>query len=286
MPAIDTSQNIILTEYGAAKKQLAIQNKNNPIQLGYFAVGDANGLDNFTISENQEFLINEVWRGRIISLQNLEGEHEGIVNITTYIPYNECGSNYLKEYGIFDKDNKLIFVGKLNNYYKPAATSENAIPVIIQVKPVWGYRYGLSLYAASEYTYATKEDLLALDENAPTNKGAFIYFMSAPGRRVHGNMSATHSGSNIRIKHIYDELDVKDIVSGDYLVIHTPVTVKLPMLKNARLNIKRVYRDGEDTILTTYDTTVNKVDGEDVKIIDAYLTSLDLFCDGDNWFIG
>lgn len=277
---IDTTQNIILTSFGETRKELAITDKNNPIHLMYMAVGDANGADDFTISKEQTYLINEVWRGRLISIQNFEGEQEGTVGITGYIPIDECGGNYLKEYGIFDSSNNLIFVGKLNNFYKPAITSENALPVLIQVQVVWGYTYGLSLFAANEYTYATKSDLLALNENTPNNKGAFIYFMSAPGRR-----KALSFEGSAHIKKVNTIYDAQTIVSDEYLLVYNPMTIRLPIIKNGKLHIKRMYEGGDDLILTTNNPAVNKIDNADTKVIDTYMNSYHMFCDGKDWFI-
>ena len=285
MAYIDTTQNIVLTTYGKARKEVAISDKNNPIQLMYLAVGDANGIENFNINEDQDYLINEVWRGRLISIQNLENENQGTVAITGYIPPEECGANYLKEYGIFDNENKLIFTGKLDNYYKPASYAENALPVVIQVLAVWGYNYGLSLYASNEYTYATKKDLEDLDKNEPTNRGALIYFMSAPGRRRSMTNAGILEASHIRIRNVNDEIDIQNISSGDHLLVHKAMTIRLPNLNNGNVHIKRMYQGGEDIIVTTEDTTNKKIDGKESFAISGYMDSFSLFCDGANWYL-
>lgn len=283
MAIIDTTQNIVLTTYGEERKNVAITDKNNPIPLMYLAVGDANGLLDFTISKDQTYLINEVWRGRIISMQNLEGDYEGTTIITGYIPQKECGANYLKEYGIFDTNNNLIFVGKLNNYYKPSATAENAVPVVIQVNINWGYKYGLSLYSANEYTYATKKDLMDLDETVPTNRGAFIYFMSGPGRR---QTLTSSTGGSTRIKKVNTTYDAQSIISGDYLLVTAPMTIRLPIIKGANIHVKRTYTTGNDLLLTTPNPNINKIDGAESIVISGYMDSLQLFCDGTNWYVG
>jgi Phage-related tail fibre protein len=288
MATVDSSINIAITTIGAALKQNAVLDGNAPIDIKYFAVGDANGAATVTLDDTQTRLINEVWRGKIVSLQNLEGTDEGSVLLTAYIPADECAATYLKEFGLFDATNRLIFIGKLGDLYKPGSTSTGATPVLIQLKIVWGYSRGLSLESSDEFTYATRADLPANSSNMSnqtgSNSGAsYIYFMG--GENDSAQTSPTGSTIYTTVKTINTVYDLTDIDSGDFLIVTSAMTLKLPIVDNGIFYVKRMY-EGDDLILTTEDTDLYKIEGETSIAITTNKQVLTLVCDGTNFYLG
>ena len=162
-----TGKKIILTDIGEQKRRYSISSNATPLILSYMAVGDG-GADVTVLpylDPTKDRIANEVWRGQIISVQALERQNQGKFLVTAYIPKDELGMVYLKEFGIYSNNNELIYWGHLDNFYKPAVEAQNTQGVIIQVTIDWRYNYGLDLFASNRYTYAMKEETLREEDN-------------------------------------------------------------------------------------------------------------------------
>lgn len=98
------------------EKLASFINGGNPIHITESAFGDGNGTipipDTATTS-----LAHEVWRGKVTSITQKEGEHSQSVIVEVVIPYN-VGGFFIREWGLYDTDGDLVVYGNHAEFYK------------------------------------------------------------------------------------------------------------------------------------------------------------------------
>lgn len=116
----------ILTNKGIEIINNAICN-DEKVSLEYIAIGDSNG-QYYEPDPIQTSLVNEKYRVKISEVTDLM--------VKAQIP-NNIGGFYIREIGIFDKDNNLILIAKQPETYKPkieeGSSKELWIKVLIQL---------------------------------------------------------------------------------------------------------------------------------------------------------
>lgn len=180
--AINLSPKIVMTSIGEQLRKPAVVPGGEPLHLKYIAVGDGSGvsLGMPELDKEQKTLYSEVWRDTIISIQVLDGANSGKFLVTGFIPSHEINLTYLKEFGLFTPNNELVYVGHLDNFFKPSVNTGQPISVIVQVEIDWGFTYGLALDENLKYAYATKAELLQEYDplTARTISKPYLYYMS------------------------------------------------------------------------------------------------------------
>ncbi|WP_283591347.1 phage tail protein [Clostridium butanoliproducens] len=149
----------ILTSIGKAK----IANASvlgTKINLATLAVGDGGGKY-YNPTENQETLVNEVWRGNVGAVAT-DSENSNWIVIETMIAGN-VGGFFIREVGVFDDEGNLIAIGKYPETYKPivsdGATKDLTIRIILEVSNA----SNVTLKIDPTIIMATKKDIETLD---------------------------------------------------------------------------------------------------------------------------
>mgnify|MGYP001011259009 CR=1 FL=1 len=162
----------ILTAIGKAK----IANANvlgNKINLTALAVGDSNGKY-YNPTENQETLVNEVWRGNIQNI-SIDKDNPNWIVTEGVIP-SQIGGFTVREVGLFDEDGDLLVISKYPETYKPivenGATKDVRIRLILEVSNA----ANVTLKINPAVIFATKEDVENVDKKVSNNKEEFDTF--------------------------------------------------------------------------------------------------------------
>lgn len=98
------------------EKLAAFAAGGNPINITESAFGDGNGTVPTPEAENTS-LVHEVWRGRVASVTQKEGENSQSVMVEVVIPYN-VGGFFIREWGLYDADGDLVVYGNHAEFYK------------------------------------------------------------------------------------------------------------------------------------------------------------------------
>lgn len=117
----------ILTDIGHELLDDALVN-GEPIELTHIAVGDGGG-ESYRPNSKQMSLINETWRGEIISKDR--GNNNQTV-IKTLIP-TDIGGFTIREVGIYDSKDRLIFLGNVPNIEKIIHTSGAVLDLELRI---------------------------------------------------------------------------------------------------------------------------------------------------------
>ncbi|MDR1398091.1 MAG: phage tail protein, partial [Desulfarculales bacterium] len=112
----------IWTQYGL-EKLASIMPGEEPLAIAFCAVGDGNGSLP-VVEPSQTELLNEVWRGPVNGV-TVNPDDPTDVLVDAVIP-NNVGGFFIREWGIFDADNKLIAVGPHDEMHKPLLTDGQA----------------------------------------------------------------------------------------------------------------------------------------------------------------
>ncbi len=149
----------ILTSIGKAK----IANASifgTRLNLTTLALGDGKGKY-YNPTENQEALVNEVWRGNVGAIAT-DSENSNWIVIETMIAGN-VGGFFIREVGVFDDEGSLIAIGKYPETYKPivsdGATKDLIIRMILEVDNA----SSVTLKIDPTSVIATKKDIEILD---------------------------------------------------------------------------------------------------------------------------
>ncbi len=149
----------ILTSIGKAK----IANASvfgTKLNLTTLALGDGNGKY-CNPTENQEALVNEVWRGNVGAIAT-DSENSNWIVMETMIAGN-VGGFFIREVGVLDDEGSLIAIGKYPETYKPivsdGATKDLIIRMILEVDNA----SSVTLKIEPTTVIATKKDVEILD---------------------------------------------------------------------------------------------------------------------------
>jgi hypothetical protein len=105
----------IWTQYGLEKLASLLPGEN-PLTIAFAAVGD--GAGSLPIVEpSQTALVHEVWRGPVNGVTINPNDPTDVI-VDAVIP-NNVGGWFVREWGLFDDDNKLIAVGPHDEMHKP-----------------------------------------------------------------------------------------------------------------------------------------------------------------------
>jgi|GEM_PF-6691253 len=159
----------ILTSIGKTK----IANANalgNKLNLKTLVLGDGNGKY-YNPTENQEALVNEVWKGNIGSITTNSKNPNWIV-IETIIAGN-VGGFFIREVGIFDDEGSLIAIGKYPETYKPVISDGSTKDLIIRMILEVSNSANVTLKIDPAIIMATKKDVEVLENKIRDLKGVY-----------------------------------------------------------------------------------------------------------------
>lgn len=159
----------ILTSIGKAK----IANANalgNKLNLTTLVLGDGNGKY-YNPTENQEVLVNEVWKGNISSITT-DSKNPNWIVIETIIAGN-VGGFFIREVGIFDDEGSLIAIGKYPETYKPVISDGSTKDLIIRMILEVSNSANVTLKIDPAIIMATKKDVEVLESKIKDLKGVY-----------------------------------------------------------------------------------------------------------------
>ena len=123
------------TKKGLEKQNNCLLN-GDEFGIKYLAVGDGNGSIPIP-SEDDTKLVNEVWRGEISEIEQ-NGQK---FTVTAFIP-ESAGDFIIREMGIFDENNELLFVAQMDE--TPKKASNTGLIKQIGLQGVFELKNGLS----------------------------------------------------------------------------------------------------------------------------------------------
>lgn len=159
----------ILTSIGKAK----IANANalgNKLNLTTLVLGDGNGKY-YNPTENQEALVNEVWKGNISSITT-DSKNPNWIVIETIVAGN-VGGFFIREVGIFDDEGSLIAIGKYPETYKPVISDGSTKDLIIRMILEVSNSANVTLKIDPAIIMATKKDVEVLENKIRDLKGVY-----------------------------------------------------------------------------------------------------------------
>ncbi|WP_291579573.1 phage tail protein [Clostridium sp. UBA6640] len=159
----------ILTSIGKAK----IANANtlgNKLNLTTLVLGDGNGKY-YNPTENQEAIVNEVWKGTISSITT-DSKNPNWIVIETIIAGN-VGGFFIREVGIFDDEGSLIAIGKYPETYKPVISDGSTKDLIIRMILEVSNSANVTLKIDPAIIMATKKDVEVLENKIKDLKGVY-----------------------------------------------------------------------------------------------------------------
>ncbi len=117
------SYQLLLTNVGQQKLAAAASSGSPPVLIAQFAVGQGVNVD-FSQRLDQQVLVSKRYQGAVesVSATAIAGQYE----VTCVVPVNE-GGWAIREMGLIDSDGDLIWVGRLPEVQKPAASSTSAV---------------------------------------------------------------------------------------------------------------------------------------------------------------
>ncbi|WP_454053427.1 phage tail protein [Clostridium sp. Marseille-Q7071] len=159
----------ILTSIGKAK----IANANtlgNKLNLTTLVLGDGNGKY-YNPTENQEAIVNEVWKGNVSSITT-DSKNPNWIVIETIIAGN-VGGFFIREVGIFDDEGSLIAIGKYPETYKPVISDGSTKDLIIRMILEVSNSANVTLKVDPAIIMATKKDVEVLENKIKDLKGVY-----------------------------------------------------------------------------------------------------------------
>ncbi|MGN9164977.1 phage tail protein [Tissierellaceae bacterium HCP3S3_D8] len=150
----------ILTSIGKAKIANASA-LGNKVNFTHFALGDGGGKY-YSPTENQEKLINEVWRGQIGQI-SIDEKNPNWIVIETIIPADQ-GGFMIREAGIFDEEGNLLAIGKYPETYKPVVADGSAKDLYIRMILEVVNTSVVNLKVDPGVILATKKDIEVLEQ--------------------------------------------------------------------------------------------------------------------------
>lgn len=246
----------ILTAIGKAK----IANANvlgNKINLTALAVGDSNGKY-YNPTENQETLVNEVWRGNIQNI-SIDKDNPNWIVTEGVIP-SQIGGFTVREVGLFDEDGDLLVISKYPETYKPivenGATKDVRIRLILEVSNA----ANVTLKINPAVIFATKEDVENVDKKVSNNKEEFDTFKTGTESHLADTMHLSQYRLNKDESGVFTEIQYKRA--------------------DGTLVLKSILSGGTSPQYTTRTEFFYGQDGTTVKGTHVYTISYD---DDDNW---
>lgn len=118
---------MILTTVGRDKINTVLGTNTPSVEWKHIAFGDGDGIEPIFTEDTTE-LVNEVWRGDVLSIWRDE-TNSAWVYFQTEIP-PEDGNFYTREIGIFDADGDLVAVGSFPTSFKPVFTGTGVTKTI------------------------------------------------------------------------------------------------------------------------------------------------------------
>lgn len=252
------------TKKGLEKQNNCLLN-GDEFGIKYLAVGDGNGSIPIP-SEDDTKLVNEVWRGEISEIKQ-NGQK---FTVTAFIP-ESAGDFIIREMGIFDENNELLFVAQMDE--TPKKASNTGLIKQIGLQGVFELKNGLSaiivdpsiITASTNYVSENYQKLsekgaasgyASLDENGKvpenqlpiTTSGLPLFcFNSGPVDEngeaalitIEGNIvtlnapavCTTASGKTYKIEENIT-LDISSLEEGNYNLFYAPETNELVAYAN------------------------------------------------------
>lgn len=156
----------ILTQIGKAKIANASA-LGNKVDFKYMALGDGGGKY-YNPTENQESLINEVWKGKIGQI-SVDEENPNWIVIETIIPADQ-GGFMIREAGIFDEEENLLAVGKYPEIYKPVVANGSSKDLYVRMILEVSNTAVVNLKVDPTIILATKKDIDVLSNRITENE--------------------------------------------------------------------------------------------------------------------
>lgn len=114
---------LLLTTLGQQKLAAAASAGGNPVRIVEFAVGQGINVD-FSQRLDKQVLVSKRYQGAVLSISATA--QAGQYEVTCVVPQDQGGWT-IREFGLFDGDGSLIWVGRLPEVQKPASTSTSAV---------------------------------------------------------------------------------------------------------------------------------------------------------------
>lgn len=141
-----------VTKKGLEKQVNCLLNGDN-YGIKYIAVGDGNGsIPNPT--EDDTKLVNEVWRGEVAELIDEAPKYTAIA----YIP-ESVGDFIIREIGLFDENNELLFVSQMDE--TPKKSSDSGLVKQIGLKLIFELQNGLNAIIVDPSTVTASKDYVS-----------------------------------------------------------------------------------------------------------------------------
>lgn len=126
----------LMTKKGLEKQTECLLDKTL-FGIKYIAVGDGNGITPIP-TDSDTALVHECWRGEISEIIDEAPKFSAITNIP-----EDVGDFVMREMGVFDSDNNLLFVSQLDGTPKSTSVT-NGLPKEIGLKAIFELSDGLS----------------------------------------------------------------------------------------------------------------------------------------------
>ena len=160
----------LLTKTGKAKFANA-QALGMTVNITHMGVGDSNG-SYYNPTENQDTLVNEVWRGLINSI-NVDSTNPNWIVIEAVIPTTD-GGFMAREVGVFDEAGDMIAVGKYPETYKPITTEGSAKDLYIRMILEISNSASVTLKIDPAIVLATKKNVEDAEKSAKSFASGLI----------------------------------------------------------------------------------------------------------------
>lgn len=175
------------TKKGLEKQNNCLLN-GNEFGIKYLAVGDGNGsIPNPT--EDDTKLVNEVWRSEISELKQ-DGQK---FTVTSFIP-ESAGDFIIREMGIFDENNELLFVAQMDE--TPKKASNTGLIKQIGLQAVFELKNGLNAVVVDPSIVTASTNYVSENYQKLSEKGAASGYASLDenGKVPENQLPITTSG--------------------------------------------------------------------------------------------
>ncbi|WP_461612305.1 phage tail protein [Clostridium sp. Marseille-QA1073] len=268
----------ILTSIGKAK----IANANtfgNKLNLTTLVLGDGNGKY-YNPTENQEAIVNEVWKGNVSSITT-DSKNPNWIVIETIIAGN-IGGFFIREVGIFDDEGSLIAIGKYPETYKPVISDGSTKDLIIRMILEVSNSANVTLKVDPAIIMATKKDVEVLENKIKDLKGVYAEDLLDETIIIEGEMHPL-------IKDEFEKVETKINENKENLESQmADIVNNTNYINNSLNNFSKYIGNNYTTVYVNYENGDDNNDGlsskapfKTVDIISKYYKTVEIYIEGD-----
>ncbi|ARC84545.1 phage tail-collar fiber family protein [Clostridium argentinense CDC 2741] len=245
----------ILTSIGKAK----IANANalgNKLNLTTLVLGDGNGKY-YNPTENQEAIVNEVWKGNISSITT-DSKNPNWIVIETIIAGN-VGGFFIREVGIFDDEGSLIAIGKYPETYKPVISDGSTKDLIIRMILEVSNSANVTLKIDPAIIMATKKDVEVLESKIRDLKGVYA--------------------EDLLDETVIIEGEMHPLIKSEFEKVETKINDNKENLQEVTSQMAEMTKEIENIDLSANKVKLNKVSGMNATEVQTAIQELFQFAD-------